>query len=104
MDTEFWPDLADRFERASGQRVEVVASGPKHVVAEALIRGGADLIVMHTSDTAINLIADGHGVDPQPWARNDMILVGPAADPAGIRGEKDAVAALQKISSRVQSS
>jgi tungstate transport system substrate-binding protein len=97
LDTEFWPGLADRFERASGSRVEVVASGPKHVIAEAFARGQADLITMHTSDAIINLVADGHGIDPQPWARNDMVLVGPQADPAGIRGEKDAVAALRKI-------
>jgi tungstate transport system substrate-binding protein len=29
--------------------------------------------------------------------RNDLILVGPAADPAGVRGSKDAVAALRAI-------
>lgn len=97
LDTELWPGLADRFERASGHRVEVVASGPKHAITEAFIGGEADLITMHSSDTIMNLVADGHGVDPQPWARNDMVLVGPASDPAGIRGEKDAVRALRKI-------
>ncbi len=97
LDTEFWPELSDRFERQSGHRVEVVASGPKHVIAEAVASGAADLVTMHASDTIINLVADGHAVDPQPWVRNDMVLVGPKADPAGIRGEKDAVAALRKI-------
>jgi tungstate transport system substrate-binding protein len=97
LDTEFWPSLADRFERVSGCRVQVVASGPKHVIADAFRRGDADLVTMHSSDTISNLVADGHGVNPQPWARNDMILVGPASDPAGIRGQRDAVAALRKI-------
>jgi tungstate transport system substrate-binding protein len=97
LDTEFWPGLADRFERATGLQAEVAASGPKHVLMEAFELGQADLIVMHSGDAIINLVADGRGENPQPWARNDMVLVGPAADPAGIRGEKDAVAALRKI-------
>ena len=97
LDTEFWPEVADRFERQSGHRVEVVSSGPKHVIAEAVASGAADLVTMHASDTIINLVADGHAVDPQPWVRNDMILVGPVTDPAGIRDEKDAAAALRKI-------
>jgi tungstate transport system substrate-binding protein len=97
IDTGLWPEVARRFEQETGHRVEVVAQGPKHVISAAFLRGDADLITMHASDTIINLVADGHGVDPQPWARNDLLLVGPASDPAGIRGEKDAVAALRRI-------
>jgi tungstate transport system substrate-binding protein len=97
LDTEFWPGLADRFERATGHRIEIVASGPKHVIAEDFVLGKVDLITAHASDAIINLVADGHGVDPQPWVRNDMVLVGPASDPAGVRGEKDAAKALAKI-------
>jgi tungstate transport system substrate-binding protein len=33
----------------------------------------------------------------RPWARNDMVIVGPKADPAGIRGMKNGAAALRKI-------
>jgi tungstate transport system substrate-binding protein len=97
MDTEFWPGIADRFERATGHRVEVVASGPKHVIAGVFARGDVDLITMHASDTIINLVADGYAADPQPWARNDLLLVGPKSDPAGIRGQKDVVGALRRI-------
>jgi tungstate transport system substrate-binding protein len=97
MDTDFWPELVRRFEKASGHRVEVVAEGPKRVIAKAFVAGKADLITMHASDTVINLVADGYGIDPQPWARNDLLLVGPPEDPAGIRGEQDAVRALEKI-------
>ncbi len=96
-ESDFWPDLADRFFRATGHRAEIVATGPKPVIAEAFARGEADLIAMHASDTIINLVADGYGENAQPWARTDMVLVGPASDPAGIRGEKDAARALRKI-------
>ncbi len=52
---------------------------------------------MHASDTIINLVADGYALDPQPWMRNDLILVGPPEDPAGIKGMTDAPEALKKI-------
>jgi tungstate transport system substrate-binding protein len=66
-------------------------------VADTMIEGKADLATMHASDAIINLVADGYAADPQPWARNDMVIAGPASDPAGIRGEKDAVKALRQI-------
>jgi tungstate transport system substrate-binding protein len=94
---DFWPQIADRFQRATGSRLEIVATGPKHAIAEAFKAGEADVIVMHACDTMINLVADGYGENPQPWARNDFVIVGPSSDPAKVKGEKDAVAALGKI-------
>jgi tungstate transport system substrate-binding protein len=94
---DFWPQLADRFQRATQHRLEIVATGPKAVIAEAFKRGQADVIAMHNGDTIINLVADGFGENPQPWARNDFVIVGPASDPAKIKGGDDAVAALRKI-------
>jgi tungstate transport system substrate-binding protein len=96
-DTNFWPQLAERFFSQTGIPVELVASGPKQVIADSFVQGQADLITMHASDTIINLVADGYGEDPEPWARNDLILVGPAADPAGIKGQTDAVVALEQL-------
>lgn len=97
IETGFWPELADRFTRLTGHRVEVVAVGPKPVVIDAFRKGGIDLITVHASDAMVNLVADGLAADPQPWARNDFVLVGPSADPAGIRGQRDAVAAMRAI-------
>jgi tungstate transport system substrate-binding protein len=97
METDFWPTLADRFERETGIHVAVVASGPKEEIDAAFRKGGVDLIVMHASDTVQNLVADGLAADPQPWTRNDMVIVGPPDDPAGIKGEADGATALAKI-------
>ncbi len=96
-DTGFWQAASDRFTKATGIQVEVVATGPKHEIAGPFRGGEADLITMHASDTIINLVADGFGLDPQPWARNDQLIVGPKDDPAKIKGTSDAVAALKKI-------
>jgi tungstate transport system substrate-binding protein len=94
---DFWPQLADRFQRKTGHRLEFVAVGPKHAIVEAFKSGEADVILMHSSDTMINLVADGLGENPQPWAKNDFLIVGPASDPAKIKGEPDAITALSKI-------
>jgi tungstate transport system substrate-binding protein len=97
VETGFWQVLAQRFEQATGRKVELVAAGPKREIAKPFQEGKADLITMHASDTIINLVADGYAVNPQPWAKNDEVIVGPKADPAGIRGMTDAAAALTKI-------
>jgi tungstate transport system substrate-binding protein len=52
---------------------------------------------MHASDTIINLVADGYACDPQPWLKNDLVIVGPHDDPAGVRNEKSAAEAFAKI-------
>ncbi len=96
-EADFFSAVASRFEKQTGHRVEIVARGPKTIVAQGVIEGDADLATMHASDTIINLVADGYAADPQPWARNDLVIAGPASDPALIRGEKDAVAALRRI-------
>ena len=53
---------------------------------------------MHSCDKITNVVADGLAIDPQPWARNDLLLVGPVSDPAHIKGMTDAAKALAMIS------
>lgn len=96
-ETGFWAELTERFEQRTGHKVEVVATGPKPVVVDAFRKGDVDLLTVHASDGIINVVADGLAVDPQPWLRNDLVIVGPATDPARIKGEPDAAAALGKI-------
>jgi len=95
--TGFWNDLAKRYEQDRGVHVALIATGEKNDIANVFRQGGVDVITMHASDAIINLVADGYAMDPQPWMRNDLIIVGPPDDPAGIRGMTDAAAALKKI-------
>jgi len=60
-------------------------------------RGGFDLVLVHARVLEDKFIADGFGVDRRDVMYNDFVLLGPAADPAGIRGERQATAALRKI-------
>jgi tungstate transport system substrate-binding protein len=96
-ETGFWQAVSERFQKATGHAVEVVAYGPKRAIAVPFREGKADLISMHASDTIINLVADGYAVNPQPWLKNDLVIVGPKADPAGIRGMTNAAEAMKKI-------
>ncbi len=99
VETGFWQALSEQFEKATGNRykIEVVSMGPKHIIADAFRKGQADLITMHACDAIINLVADGDAMDPQPWLRNDLVIVGPKDDPAHIRGSRDAADAFHKI-------
>ncbi|HEX3355635.1 MAG TPA: substrate-binding domain-containing protein [Tepidisphaeraceae bacterium] len=96
-ETGFWDAISHRFEQTTGIQVNAVATGNKDGIAKVFKQGGIDLIVMHTSDTIVNLVADGYAIDAQPWVKNDFIIVGPPDDPAGIKGMTDAAQALKKI-------
>ncbi|HUJ72526.1 MAG TPA: substrate-binding domain-containing protein [Verrucomicrobiae bacterium] len=95
--TGMWQELAKQFETNMGYKVQLVAAGPKPVLVEAFHRGEADLLTMHSSDEATDLVADGYAVNMRPWARNELVIVGPPEDPAHIKGMTNGVAALQKI-------
>lgn len=92
-----WQALAEQFTNDTGWPVELVASGPKDTLQLALEGGTADLVTLHASDEAAEMVASGLASKMQPWARNELGIIGPAADPAGIRGMTDGAAALRKI-------
>jgi tungstate transport system substrate-binding protein len=94
---DIWRELAAKFETDTGWKTQLVASGSKDAIADAFKRGEVDLIIVHGSDQTDALVADGIGVNLRPWARNELTIVGPAGDPAGIRGMKDGAEALKKI-------
>ena len=101
-EVDLWPVVAQKFEEKTGYRVELVDTGTVEVIAEAFAAGEADLLTMHSSDTTTNLVADGYGVDMRPWAHNELVIMGPANDPAGIRGMTDGIEALKKIAAAGQ--
>ena len=85
------------FEAKTGYQVEVIAvgSGAAMSMGES---GDADVLVVHSRAAEDEFIAAGHGVDRHDVMYNDFLIIGPAADPAGIKGGNDAVAAITQIS------
>ena len=92
-----WPEIARRFEARSGYRIKVVATGPRPILDEAMRQGQADLLTMHSGDVTTDLVADDVCINMRPWTRNELVIVGPTDDPAGIRGMTNGAAALAKI-------
>ena len=95
--TGIWQAISARFEKATGLKVQLVITGEREICADALRKGQVDLLTMHSGDITTDLVADGYGINMRPWTRNDLVIVGPLSDPAGIRGMKDGAAALRKI-------
>jgi tungstate transport system substrate-binding protein len=59
--------------------------------------GDVDMIMVHARAAEDKFVAEGYGVDRRDLMYNDFVIVGPKADPAGIRGSKDLHAALKRI-------
>lgn len=95
--TSLWSEIQERFESETGIPIEVIVTGEKPALANAMREGKVDFLTMHSSDTTTNLVADGWARDLRPWAKNDLVIIGPADDPAGISGLGDGVEAVRKI-------
>jgi tungstate transport system substrate-binding protein len=98
MMTGLWPKITEMFEAESGYKIELAATGERPALDNAFRQGHVDLITMHSGDITTRLVADGYATNMRPWALNELVIVGPKADPAGVRGWHDGVAALKKIS------
>jgi tungstate transport system substrate-binding protein len=84
------------FKTATGLTVHVVAVGTGQALAIGQ-RGDADALLVHDRVGEDKFIADGFGVDRRDVMYNDFVIVGPNADPAHVRGFKDARKALLQI-------
>ena len=88
--------ILPKFEAASGITVKVVAVGTGQAVKLAK-NGDADVLFVHHRPSEEKFVAEGFGVKRFDVMYNDFVLVGPKADPAGVRGMRDAPAAMAKI-------
>lgn len=84
------------FEEQTGIRVKVVAVGTGQAIRLAK-RGDADVLLVHDRLSEEDFVREGFGVERLPIMYNDFVLLGPAEDPAGVRGMSDAPAALAKL-------
>ena len=84
------------FREDSGIDVRVVAVGTGQALAIGA-RGDADALFVHDRAGEDKFVADGHGIDRRDVMHNDFVIAGPASDPAGIKGVKDASEAFRRI-------
>ena len=90
-----FPHLLPAFKAATGIDVRVVAVGTGQALDMGR-RGDADLLFVHDKVAEDKFVAEGFGLKRSDVMYNDFVLIGPASDPAGVKG-KDIVAALARL-------
>ncbi len=88
--------LLPAFEAKTGTKVQVIAVGTGKAL-ELAKNGDVDVTLVHARGAEDKFVAGGWGVDRRDVMYNDFIVAGPDADPAGVKGGKDVIAAFRKI-------
>ncbi|MBM3187446.1 MAG: tungsten ABC transporter substrate-binding protein [Chloroflexi bacterium] len=84
------------FEQAFNAKVNVVAVGTGQALKLGE-DGNADVVLVHARAAEDAFMAAGHGIRREEVMYNDFIILGPANDPAGIKGMTDSAQALARI-------
>ncbi|MBU4328313.1 MAG: substrate-binding domain-containing protein, partial [Proteobacteria bacterium] len=88
--------ILPEFTKDTGVLVKVIAKGTGAAIRDG-IDGNVDIIFVHAKDREEKFVSDGFGTKRYPVMHNDFIILGPAVDPAGIKGCSTAAEALRKI-------
>ncbi len=88
--------LIPPFEKRFGIDVDVIAVGTGKALKLGR-NGDVDIVLVHARKAEDTFVAAGWGVNRRDVMYNDFIIIGPASDPAGIKGSADAAKALAKM-------
>jgi tungstate transport system substrate-binding protein len=88
--------LLPEFTKDTGIKVKVFAKGTGAAIRDGM-DGNVDVIFVHDMAREEKFVAEGYGTRRYSVMHNDFVILGPTEDPAGIKGMKDAAAALKKI-------
>jgi tungstate transport system substrate-binding protein len=98
QDSGLFGYLLPIFKAKTGIEVRVIAQGTGQALDTAR-RGDADVVFVHAKAQEEKFLAEGFGVKRFDVMYNDFVLIGPKADPAGIKG-KDIESALKTIAEK----
>ncbi len=96
QDSGLFGTILPLFQEKTGIKVRVIAQGTGQAL-ETGKRCDADVVFVHAKPEEEKFVAGGFGVKRFAVMYNDFVLVGPKGDPAGIKGEKDILAAFRSI-------
>ncbi|WP_461395795.1 ABC transporter substrate-binding protein, partial [Deferrisoma sp.] len=88
--------LLPPFEETWGCRVDVIAVGTGKALRLGA-NGDVDVVLVHARPAEDRFVAEGHGVNRRDVMHNDFVVLGPADDPAGVRGSGSAAEAFRRI-------
>ena len=83
------------FKQETGIELKWVAVGTGKAL-EIAKNCDADVLLVHAPSAELEFVKAGHGVDRRQVMYNDFVIVGPVADPAGVKGQTTAEA-LKRI-------
>ncbi len=84
-DIGLWGYLEPIFEKEYGVEVDILYAGTG-IALEYGRRGDVDVITIHSKSREEQFVTEGYGLKRVPFAYNYFLIVGPEADPAGIKG------------------
>ncbi len=99
QDSGLFGHILPLFKAKTGIEVRVVSQGTGQALDTGR-RGDADVVFVHAKPQEEKFVADGFGVKRFEVMYNDFVLIGPKADPAGIKGTRDIAAALKSIAAK----
>jgi tungstate transport system substrate-binding protein len=88
--------LVPAFEKQSGLLVKTIAVGSGQAMTMGQ-KGEADVLLVHSPEAEKKFMDEGFGTNRRLVMHNDFVIVGPAADPAKIKGMKSSADALKAI-------
>ena len=91
--------LLPAFEKDTGITVKVIAKGTGAAIRDGM-DGNVDVIFVHAKGREEKFVAEGYGTKRYAVMHNDFIILGPEADPAGIKGQTDVAIALKAIAAK----
>lgn len=77
--------LMEYLKEDTGIVVEIVSKGSGAAIEDGRI-GNADIILVHSPAAEKVFVEEGYGVERKTFMHNFFVIVGPEADPAGIKG------------------
>jgi tungstate transport system substrate-binding protein len=99
QDSGLLDDLIPVFEQKTGYKVKTVAVGSGQALKMGE-DGNADVLLVHSPAAEKDYMAKAAGIDRRLVMHNDFIIVGPAEDPAGIKGMKTAAEAFKALADK----
>ena len=88
--------LLPELEKDTGIKVKVLAKGTGAAIRDGQ-DGNVDIIFVHAKNREEKFVAQGYGAYRLAVMHNDFVVIGPPSDPARIKGERNAAAALTAI-------
>lgn len=84
------------FEKQTGYFVKTISVGSGQAMKMGE-KGEADVLLVHSPESEKAFVSQGFGINRKLVMHNDFLILGPASDPAKIRGAKSAAEAFKRI-------